>query len=135
MTTDEKKEKSRKRQQAFRNRRLALGLKKVTSVLSNKEAGKLKEICDFFAPPGKPLSEDEAISLMINRFHSLIPALRVTAGSCEKCKSDLPAGCDGLFKGDLDCWHTLNRVQLYQIAEPNTNKLSDFIRTFEIKEQ
>ncbi|MDX1304550.1 hypothetical protein [Photobacterium sp.] len=132
MTTDKQKEKSRKRQQAFRNRRNALGLKKVSSVISNNEAQKLNEICEFFALPDKPLSENEAISSMINRFHSMIPALRVTAGKCSKCKTDLPNGCDGLFKGDGDCWHTLNRIQLHQISEPGTTiKLTDFIRTIE----
>ncbi|ELR67959.1 hypothetical protein C942_00267 [Photobacterium marinum] len=115
---------SRRRQQALRDRRKALGQRKVTSVIGLKESAMLKEICEFFAPPGETLSEDEAISSMIHRVHEVIPKLRVTLSKCEKCDSQLPNGCDGVFKGDAKCWHTLNRIRLHQITEP-----SDFVRT------
>ncbi|WP_273859556.1 hypothetical protein [Photobacterium sp. GSS17] len=128
MTSEKQKEQTRKRQQALRDRRKALGQKTVSSVLSNKEFEMLTEICAFFAPPGQPLTEDEAVSSMINRFHSFIPALRVTLGKCDKCSRELPTGCDGFFKGDTQCWHTLNRIQLHQLTRPK-----DFVRTIKLE--
>ncbi|HFQ5435247.1 TPA: hypothetical protein ACGUMO_000860 [Vibrio vulnificus] len=79
---------------------------------------KLDEVRVFYAYPGEPYDETEAIEACILRAHKYMPKIQAQLGTCSKCGEQLPQGCaelsqGGLFKGESQCWHTLNRVRLY----------------------
>ncbi|CAH8235533.1 hypothetical protein [Vibrio aestuarianus] len=79
---------------------------------------KLKEVREFYAYPTEPYSEVEAIEACILRAHKQIDAIKQELGKCSKCGEQLPQGCaklseGGLFNGEAQCWHTINRVRLY----------------------
>lgn len=79
---------------------------------------KLKEVCEFYAYPAEPYSEVEAIEACILRAHNDMAPIQQELGTCSKCGEQLPQGCaklasGGLFKGDAQCWHTINRVRIY----------------------
>lgn len=55
---------------------------------------------------------DEYIETLIRRDNEQLEKQITALGDCGKCKSSLPGGCDGLFKGDCECWHTFSYREL-----------------------
>lgn len=116
---ERKRQQGKKRAQNLRNRRKEMGLTTFPVEVAEIELAKLKEICEFFGYPSEPYSQDEAITAMIHRIHAEIPKIEEKLGCCGKCGEQLPQGCakyakGGLFKGDATCWHTLNRVRIFE---------------------
>ena len=94
------------RKQKERDRKAALGIKRIEVQLSEKERERLDELCHFRAGVGEPYTADEFISLLIHRNWEQLQSQLEELGTCKKCGSTLPEGCGGLFKGDSACWHT-----------------------------
>lgn len=94
------------RKQKERDRKAALGIKRIEVQLSEKERERLDELCRVRAGVGEPYTADEFISLLIHRNWERLQGQLAELGTCKKCGSALPEGCGGLFKGDAECWHT-----------------------------
>ena len=94
------------RKQKERDRKAALGIKRIEVQLSEKERERLEELCRIRAGVGEPYTADEFISLLIHRNWEQLQKQLAELGTCKKCGSALPEGCGGLFKGNAECWHT-----------------------------
>lgn len=94
------------RKQKERDRKAALGIKRIEVQLSEKERERLDELCRVRAGVGEPYTADEFISLLIHRNWETLQSQLAELGTCKKCGSALPEGCGGLFRGDAECWHT-----------------------------
>ncbi|MCC2521046.1 hypothetical protein [Vibrio coralliilyticus] len=120
MTPEERKRKQNaKRAQTLRDKRKASGNHDLRISLNEQEQSKLDDICAFFAYPAEPYAQEEALQSLIHRVHAEIPKIETKLGKCSKCGEQLPQGCaklreGGLFKGDATCWHTINRIRIYQ---------------------
>lgn len=101
------------RKQKSRSKKAALGIKRIEVQLSEKERERLDELCRVRAGVGEPYTADEFISLLIHRNWEHLQKQLVELGTCKKCGSKLPAGCEGVFKGDSACWHTKNANMLH----------------------
>ena len=99
---------AKSRKQKERDRKAALGIKRIEVQLSEKERERLDELCRVRAGVGEPYTADEFISLLIHRNWEQLQKQLEELGTCKKCGSALPEGCGGLFKGDAECWHTRN---------------------------
>lgn len=100
------------RKQKERDRKAALGIKRIEVQLSEKERERLDELCRVRAGVGEPYTADEFISLLIHRNWEQLQSQLAELGTCKKCGYVLPEGCGGLFKGDAECWHTKDATQL-----------------------
>ncbi|WIJ39659.1 hypothetical protein QPK06_11095 [Aeromonas veronii] len=98
-----------KRKQAQRARRAALGIKRVEVALSERERQQLDHMRIARAGGGEPYSADEYISTLIRRDWErwLEQEAELKTQTCQHCECQLPTGCDGAFKGQRECWHTL----------------------------
>lgn len=120
---DRKREQGKRRAQRLRDERKKSGITTCPLPLEAMEVERLDEICTFFSHPAKPCNHTEAIQLMIHRVYAEIPGIREKLGTCKYCNEPLPEGCGklkqgGLFKGDARCWHTTNRVRLFDPTNP-----------------
>ena len=120
---DRKREQGRRRAQRLRDRWKNSGVTTFPLPLEAMEMERLDEICSFFSQPGTPCKQAEALQLMIHRLHAEIPAIKEELGTCKYCGESLPEGCaklkeGGLFKGDARCWHTTNRVRIFEPLKP-----------------
>lgn len=102
----DKKEQARLRKQKSRARQKQLGIKKIEVTFSPSEREKLEHLCQVRGGVRGPYSVDEYISTLIRRDHERLEAQLKTLDKCERCKAQLPGGCEGLFKGASDCFHT-----------------------------
>ncbi|MEZ8095810.1 hypothetical protein ACED51_17055 [Photobacterium swingsii] len=112
------REQGKRRAQRLRNRRKNNGVTSFPLPLDEQEQERLDDICAFFSHPGKPIKQAEALQLLIHRIYAEIPTIRKELGTCKHCGESLPEGCaklkpGGLFKGDARCWHTINRVRIF----------------------
>lgn len=80
--------------------------------LSANERALLDEGCVVRAGVGEPYSRDEYIATLIRNDSEALKRDLSQLPSCEKCKSSLPDGCNGVFKGDIECFHTVNARSL-----------------------
>ncbi|EPM5659323.1 hypothetical protein ACTNLV_000153 [Vibrio alginolyticus] len=123
MTPEERKRKQNaKRAQKYRDKRKANNNQDLRVSLNPQEQAKLEKICQFFAYPAEPYTKDEALQSLIHRVYNEITVIKAQLGKCTKSREQLPEGCaklseGGLFKGDATCWHTANRVRIYQPSE------------------
>lgn len=101
------------RKQKSRNAKKTLGIKRIEVQLSEKERERLDELCKVRAGVGEPYTADEFISLLIHRNWEQLQSQLAELGTCKKCGSSLPEGCEGLFKGESACWHTRNAKILH----------------------
>ncbi|NBI54683.1 hypothetical protein [Photobacterium alginatilyticum] len=127
---ERRREKGKRRAQRLRDRRKESGITTLPVPLESMESKRLDEICTFFSQPGKECDQAEALQLMIHRVYAEIPAIKEKLGTCKYCGESLPEGCaklkpGGLFKGDARCWHTTNRVRIFdpQLL-PNSTEVS-----------
>lgn len=108
MTPTERKRKSRAAARAA-------GITKVEVMLGSAEIERLQQLCEIRGGVRGPYTQDEFISLLIHRNWEQLQkqlANLASLGNCAHCGTQLPAGCDGLFKGDIRCWHTEYAKQL-----------------------
>lgn len=95
----------RKRRQ--REKLKAMGIKVVEVKLSAKERETLEHCCKVRGGVRGPYDADEYIATLIRRDAEKLKRDLSQLGKCGYCKTELPEGCGGLFKGQCDCWHTL----------------------------
>lgn len=113
MTTQEKKAAQNKRKRASRARLKAQGMKKTEVTLSATDREKLQRLCEVRGGVRGPYEVDEFIATLIRRDHEILLKQLEALGQCQACKQALPAGCNGAFQGQSDCYHTLDYRQLY----------------------
>lgn len=91
-----------KRKQVQRQRRAALGIKRVEVALSERERQKLNHLCIARAGAGEPYSADEYISTLIRRDWErwLEQEATLKQQACPNCNKQLPGGCGDSFKGE-----------------------------------
>ncbi len=116
---DKIKAQNRKRAQTLRDNKKNNGVNDLRVPLHAIERDKLSKICEFFALPDQAYSSEEALQSLIHRVHAEIPKVELELGKCEMCGEQLPRGCayfksGGLFKGDSNCFHTTNRVRIFE---------------------
>ncbi len=109
------KVKAQKRKAAQRAREKALDIKEVRVLLSAQERANLDRLCTERAGNGEPYAAAEYLKLMIvadiKKLDQQLAELE-TAEPCPKCKSKLPGGCNGLFKGEAVCWYHPSKKRL-----------------------
>lgn len=105
---------ARKRKQAQRQRRAAMGIKRVELALSERERQQLQHLCIARAGGGEPYSADEFISTLIRRDWEcwLEQEATLKLQVCQNCDSPLPQGCGGTFDGEAACWLTRGKRAL-----------------------
>ncbi|WP_323992837.1 hypothetical protein [Aeromonas dhakensis] len=103
-----------KRKQEQRQRRAALGIKRVEVALSERERQQLDHLRIARAGAGEPYSADEYISTLIRRDWErwLEQEAELKQQTCQNCDSPLPQGCGGTFKGESACWLTADAKDL-----------------------
>lgn len=103
-----------KRKQEQRQRRAALGIKRVEVALSERERQQLDTLRIARAGAGEPYSADEYISTLIRRDWErwLEQEATLKQRICPNCDSPLPQGCGGTFKGESACWLTAGAKDL-----------------------
>ncbi|MGL5179230.1 MAG: hypothetical protein ACRC8N_14060 [Aeromonas veronii] len=96
------------RKEAQRQRDKVLGIKRVEVRLSIREREQLDALRAARAGADEPYSSDEYISTLIRRDWErwLEQEAELQKQTCPHCECQLPAGCRGAFKGQLECWHT-----------------------------
>ncbi|MGL4223859.1 MAG: hypothetical protein ACRCSE_01750 [Vibrio sp.] len=117
MTDDRKRKQAAQRAQRLRDKRKQGGERDIRVSLSELERQKLSAIGQFFGYPHEPVADVETLQSLIHRVHAEIAVIEQKLGKCGKCGEQLPQGCAklherGLFNGDAQCWHTVNRLRL-----------------------
>ena len=93
----------RKRRQ--RERMAKFDIKPVEVKLAKSEREILERNCKLRGGVRGAYEMDEYISTLIRNDEKLLEKQLAELGSCKKCGNPLPGGCEGLFKGESDCWH------------------------------
>lgn len=114
----DRRAKSAARQRRFRERARQATAEAgavIPVTLQTVELERLNELCKARAVIGDPYSHDEFISTLIardwERLQQQLSELE-QRGPCKKCGSPLPAGCEGLFKGEAACYLTAEHREL-----------------------
>ncbi len=94
------------RKKAQRDRLAKFEIKVVEVKLSKRERETLAQNCKVRGGVRGAYDADEYIATLIRRDAERLEQQLAELGCCGKCGSPLPGGCDGLFKGDGECWHT-----------------------------
>lgn len=112
--SDQKKALATARKRKQREREKAMDIKTVSVKLSSREREQLATLCRVRAGIKDAYDTDEYIALLIARDHErLQQQLKELDGKCcGKCKSPLPEGCGGLFKGEAVCFHHMSKKEL-----------------------
>lgn len=100
------------RKQKQRAKLKALDISVVEVKLSVNERALLDEGCELRGGIGGAYSRDEYITTLIRNDNEKLKRDLSQLTPCEKCSADLPNGCDGVFKGDIQCFHTVNARNL-----------------------
>ncbi|MCG7551606.1 hypothetical protein [Pseudoalteromonas sp. Of7M-16] len=110
--SERKKRADRERKRRQRDKEKRLGIKVVEVKLSQSERANLDELCVVRGGVRGPYSVDEFISTLIRNDHVLLQEQLKRLGQCASCKKSLPEGCNGVFKGQAECWHTRKHTVL-----------------------
>jgi len=92
---------------AQRQRERDLGVVTLGVKLSAKENEQIETACKIRGGVRGPYDKDEYIATLIRRDVSMLEKQLAMIGECKGCKIDLPEGCDGICKGQSDCFHHL----------------------------
>ncbi|QNE59111.1 hypothetical protein H5404_25280 (plasmid) [Vibrio parahaemolyticus] len=108
MADDNKKAAAAERKRRQRQREKEADIQEVRLKLSKVERERLAEMCQVRAGSREPYDAAEYVALLIDRdWQKLQQQLaELNSQCCGKCKDPLPGGCNGLFKGDSECFHT-----------------------------
>lgn len=110
-----------KRAKKARDKKKALGQKKISFDVSEAEYALFTKMGELRAGCREPYSPSDYVAALVRvilplddeRYQTQAKAL----GMCDTCNSVLPAGCGGLFKGQGDCYHTADYKQL-EVSPP-----------------
>lgn len=102
----------KERKQKQRAKLKALDISVVEVKLSANERILLDEGCELRGGISGAYSRDEYIATLIRNDNEKFKRDLSQLMPCGKCSADLPSGCDGLFKGDAQCFHTVNARNL-----------------------
>jgi hypothetical protein len=102
---DEAKSPEAIRQERYRAKRAAAGLKEVVTELGPVELEMLAEGCKTRGGLDGPYSVAEYLATLIRRDNQLLAKQysKVTGVICENCLKPLPRGCGGLFRDESLC--------------------------------
>ena len=95
------------KKQAQRDRQKALGIVTLGVKLSAKENEQIETACKIRGGVRGPYDKDEYIAVLIRRDMSMLESQMLQIGECKGCKIPLPGGCNGICKGQSDCFHHL----------------------------
>jgi hypothetical protein len=96
---------ARKRRQRARQTQ-QFGLHRIEVLLSDREFQMLESACVRRNPGREPYSKNDYIALLIFADGERLERQESALGVCNRCKSQLPGGCAGTFKGESSCWLT-----------------------------
>ena len=105
MSASERKQKQREKLKA-----LDIGVVEVK--LSANERTLLDEGCLIRGGVRGEYSRDEYIATLIRNDNENLKRDLSLLGVCDKCADALPVGCNGLFKGDAGCFHSVKAKKL-----------------------
>lgn len=108
MADTDKRAAAAERKRRQRQKAKKADIQEVRLKLSKVEREHLTEMCQVRAGSREPYDAAEYVALLIQRdWEKLQKQLaELNSQCCGKCKDPLPGGCDGLFKGDSECFHT-----------------------------
>lgn len=106
--SDKKKKEAAERKRRQRQREKEADIQEVRLKLSRVERERLSKMCQVRAGASEPYDAAEYVALLIDRDWARLQQQLTDLNSqrCGKCKDKLPSGCNGLFKGDSECFHT-----------------------------
>ncbi len=93
------------RQERYRAKLEASGLKEVATVLGPVEREMLEEGCKVRGGEDGPYSVAEYLATLIRRDNQLLAQQlgKIAGRVCENCSKPLPRGCGGVFRGEAPC--------------------------------
>lgn len=94
------------RKQQQRDKLKAMDITVVEVKLSANERALLDEGCSVRGGVRGAYSRDEYIATLIRNDSKKLKRDLSRIGNCEKCNNPVPGGCEGVFKGDAECYHT-----------------------------
>jgi len=97
---------NKEKKAAQRARQKAMGMAKVEVVLSIKDREQLARNCEVRGGVRGKYSADEYLATLLRNDTKRLDEQLLNIGSCEGCTLELPEGCQGVCKGQNDCWHT-----------------------------
>ncbi|HAT8009616.1 TPA: hypothetical protein ACHWKL_003623 [Providencia stuartii] len=104
------KAKERKRRQRANQRKDGLNRMEIT--LTNLEKEALEYLCIHRNPGREPYDRNELISLLLLCDLERLKRQHAKLGACQHCNEQVPNHCNGLFKGQSNCWLTRDARQL-----------------------
>lgn len=110
MTTTAKSANERKQKQRAKLKELDISVVEVK--LSVNDRALLDEGCLVRGGVGGAYSRDEYIATLIRNDNENLKRDLSLLGVCDKCADALPVGCNGLFKGDAGCFHSVKAKKL-----------------------
>ncbi|MGY5383262.1 hypothetical protein [Vibrio metschnikovii] len=108
MADDKRRAEAAERKRRQRQREKEADIQEVRLKLSRVERERLSKMCQVRAGASEPYDAAEYVALLIDRDWARLQQQLTDLNSqcCGKCKDPLPSGCNGLFKGDSECFHT-----------------------------
>lgn len=100
------------RKKAQRQRLAKFEIKVIEVKLSKQERADLTRNCAIRGGVRGPYDMDEYITTLIRRDSERLAQQLAQLGCCGKCGDKLPGGCQGIFNGEQDCWHTAQAREL-----------------------
>lgn len=104
------KAKERKRRQRANQRKDGLHCMEFTFTDLEKDA--LDYLCIHRNPGREPYDRNELVSLLLLCNLDQLKQQYTELGTCQHCNEQIPNHCDGLFKGQSNCWLTRDARQL-----------------------
>ena len=104
------------RKRLERQRLRSQGVTVVRFKLSNTQRVNLGRLCNETVRPGDaPFTYDELITRLIDKESKLLDSKleKLKQSNCTRCHQQLPANCNRLFYGDVDCYLTKDCKALY----------------------
>ncbi len=126
MTNHNKKQQAAARKRRQRARQVnKFGQHRLGLMLSDRELQMVGENCKRRNPGREPYSKTDYVSLLILCDNERLARQEASLGVCPRCHAALPAGCDGLFKGEAACWFTRDFRRLNLTGVTGHAQLSD----------
>lgn len=100
------------KKQAQRQREKSLGVVNINVKLSAKENEQIQRACKIRGGVRGPYDKDEYIAKLIRNDVTMLESQLLMIGTCKGCNIDLPEGCNGVCKGQTDCFHHLEHRDL-----------------------
>lgn len=105
MTCEAKRKAARLRKQKSRAKRQQFDMKVVEVSLSGAQRATLDASCATRGGVDGPYSYTEYIAALIEADAKRLADELAQLAPCTFCNSPLPGGCNGMFKGQIECFH------------------------------